>query len=155
MTFPDRFEDHPVWRSAAELYDRTDDFITQANTRIRNPFLDQLERAALTITSSIAAAPKRRAIGDQRASLHRARDSAEEMRSMLLLVAHRPQLHDFRPEIGNLIRLIDSCSRQITAWAESPNPGTFIRSGLRPRTGRTRRLPHPVAAASTPPPMPA
>ncbi len=147
----ERFEDLPVWRTAAELYDRTDDFINQATTRIRNPFLDELERAALTITNSIAAGTKRRPIGEQRARLHRARDSADEMRSMLLLVAHRPQLNDFRPEITNLIKLTESCSRQITAWAESPNPGAFVRAGLRPRVRLAGRMPRPAVQESAAP----
>lgn len=49
-----RFEDLPVWQTAADLYDRTDDFIEHAPPRLRHSFRDQLERAALSVSNNIA-----------------------------------------------------------------------------------------------------
>jgi len=149
----ERFEDLPIWRAAAELYDRTDDFITQAAPRVRNPLLEQLERSALAITTSIAASCRRTTVQEQRTRVTRARESADELCSMLLLIAHRPYLGDFRPEISNLIRLTESCSRQLRAWAESPQ--TFMLKSGRYRPGprqvsRTPRQP----SESAPPPSP-
>jgi hypothetical protein len=43
-----RFEDLPVWQTAAELYGRTDDFLAAAPSRLSRSFRDQLERAVLS-----------------------------------------------------------------------------------------------------------
>jgi len=49
-----RFEDLPVWQSAAGLYDRVDDFIDRAPQRLRHSSRDQLERATLSVSNNIA-----------------------------------------------------------------------------------------------------
>jgi hypothetical protein len=41
------FEELPVWQQAAELYERTDDFLEHARARMRSSFRNQLERAVL------------------------------------------------------------------------------------------------------------
>lgn len=53
MTY-ERFEDLPVWRCAAELYDQIDGFLDTAPPRLRPSFRDQLERAALSVSNNIA-----------------------------------------------------------------------------------------------------
>lgn len=114
-----RFEDLPVWRSAAELYDRTDDFIERAPPRLRHSFRDQLERAALSVSNNIAEGFERGTTSELLMFLYIARGSAGEVRSMLLLASRRPYLSNFKSEISDLIKLAESCSRQLRAWADS------------------------------------
>jgi four helix bundle protein len=114
-----RFEDLPVWRSSADLYDHTDDFIDRAPPRLRPSFRDQLERAALSVSNNIAEGFERGTTNELLAFLYIARGSAGEVRSMLLVAARRPYLSNFKSEISDLIRLAESCSRQLRAWAGS------------------------------------
>ncbi len=114
-----RFEELPVWRSAADLYDHTDEFITRAPPRLRPSFRDQLERAALSVSNNIAEGFERGTTNELLAFIYIARGSAGEVRSMLTLAGRRPWLADFKPEIANLTGLAESCSRQLRAWAEA------------------------------------
>lgn len=63
-----RFEDLPVWQTAAQLYDCTDDFIEAAPPRLRHSFRDQLERAALSVSNNIADEARQR--GDGQCAAH-------------------------------------------------------------------------------------
>lgn len=51
--------------------------------------------------------------------LYIARGSAGEVRSMLIVGSRRPYLANFKPEISDLIKIAESCSRQLRAWADS------------------------------------
>src|SRR5688572_16525013 len=114
-----RFEDLPVWQTAAQLYDRTDDFIEHAPPRLRLSFRDQLERAALSISNNIAEGFERGSTSELLMFLYIARGSAGEVRSVLLVGSRRPYLSNLRSEISDLIQLAESCSRQLRAWADS------------------------------------
>lgn len=114
-----RFEDLPVWQAAADLYDRTDDFIDAAPPRMRHSFRDQLERAALSVSNNIAEGFERGTTNELLMFLYIARGSAGEVRSMLTVARRRPYLSNFKSEISNLISLAESCSRQLRAWADS------------------------------------
>lgn len=115
-----RFEELPVWRAAADLYDRTDDFIDHAPPRLRPSFRDQLERAALSVSNNIAEGFERGTTNELLAFLYIARGSAGEVRSMLTLLLRRPWAPDsLKSEISNLISLAESCSRQLRGWADS------------------------------------
>ena len=54
-----RFEDLPVWQSAAELYALCDDFLEKAPPRLRIAFRNQFERAVLSIDQRPTYARKR------------------------------------------------------------------------------------------------
>lgn len=114
-----RFEDLPVWRTAADLYDRTDELIDRAPPRLRHSFRDQLERAALSVSNNIAEGFERGTTNELLAFLYIARGSAGEVRSMLLVATRRPYLSNLRSEISSLIKLAESCSRQLRGWADS------------------------------------
>jgi four helix bundle protein len=114
-----RFEDLPVWQTAAELYDRVDDFIDRAPPRLRHSFRDQLERATLSVSNNIAEGFERGTTNELLAFLYIARGSAGEVRSMLILGSRRPYLASFKSQISDLISLAESCSRQLRAWADS------------------------------------
>jgi four helix bundle protein len=114
-----RFEDLPVWQAAADLYDRTDEFLDRAPPRLRPSFRDQLERAALSVSNNIAEGFERGTTNELLAFLYIARGSAGEVRSMLTVAGRRPYLSNFKPEISNLRSMAESCSRQLRAWADS------------------------------------
>lgn len=100
-----RFEDLPVWRTAAELYDRTDDFMDRAPPRLRHSFRDQLERAALPVSNNIAEGFERGTTNELLAFLYIARGSAGEVRSMLLIASRRPYLSDLKSHYPGRILL--------------------------------------------------
>lgn len=114
-----RFEDLPVWQAAAELYDCVDDFIDHAPPRMRSSFRDQLERATLSVSNNIAEGFERGTTNELLAFLYIARGSAGEVRSMLRVGARRPYLSNFKSEISDLIKLAETCSRQLRGWADS------------------------------------
>jgi four helix bundle protein len=115
-----RFEDLPVWQSAAEQYDRVDDFIDRAPPRLRASFRDQLERATLSVSNNIAEGFERGTTNELLAFIYIARGSAGEVRSMLILLRRRTWIADsLKSEISDLILLAESCSRQLRGWADS------------------------------------
>lgn len=115
-----RFEDLPVWKTAADLYDQVDTFIDVAPPRLRHSFRDQLERAALSVSNNIAEGFERGTTNELLAFLYIARGSAGEVRSMLTLLSRRPWLASaLKTQISRLKSLAESCSRQLRAWADS------------------------------------
>ena len=132
-----RFEELPVWQTAAELYDRADDFLDAAPPRLRASVRDQLERAALSVSNNIAEGFERGTTNELLAFLYIARGSAGEVRSMLTLLDRRPYLCNLKSQISELRRLAESCSRQIRAWADSLQNSEI--TGPRHLNDRTRR----------------
>lgn len=114
-----RFEELPVWQTAAELYDHVDDFIDRAPPRMRHSFRDQLERATLSVSNNIAEGFERGTTNELLAFLYIARGSAGEVRSMLQVGSLRPYLSNLKTDISDLIGLAESCSRQLRGWADS------------------------------------
>jgi four helix bundle protein len=132
-----RFEDLPVWQTAAELFEACDDFLQNPPPRLRAPFRGQLERAVLSISNNIAEGFERGTTNELLAFNYIARGSAGEVRSMLRLLARRPWTDKLKPEIDRLISLAESCSRQIRAWADSLQNCEI--KGQRHLNERTRR----------------
>jgi four helix bundle protein len=108
----ERFEDLPVWKEAANLYDQVDAFISSRPPGISRSFADQLERAALSVSNNIAEGFEHGTTNELLAFLYIALGSAGEVRSMLCLLERKK-------EISNLNARGESCSRQMRAWADS------------------------------------
>jgi len=116
----ERFEDLPVWKAAAELYDRTDDFLAVAPPRLSRSFCNQLERAVLSISNNIAEGFERGTTNELLAFLYISRGSAGEVRSMLTVLCRRPWIaENLKSKISDLKSCSESCSRQLRAWAGS------------------------------------
>lgn len=115
----ERFEDLPVWNAAMNLaqgvYALTRDrFFAQPGD-----LLDQLRRAALSVSNNIAEGFERGSTAELLAFLYIARGSAGEVRSMLHFADREAKAVHLKSEISDLKLLAESCSRQIRAWADS------------------------------------
>lgn len=118
MTYQ-RFEDLPVWQTAAQLFDRCDEFLADAPPRLRASFRNQLERAVLSVSNNIAEGFERGTTNELLSFLYIARGSAGEVRSMLALLMRRPWAAPLKLHLTPLIACAESCSRQLRAWADS------------------------------------
>src|ERR1700720_1621784 len=132
MTY-ERFEDVPVWQKAAQLYEATEELLENHNFEGTRGFRDQLERAVLSVSNNIAEGFERGTTNELLAFIYIARGSAGEARSMLLLPARQPWISNFKSQtappdfkspipgadlksqISELIKLAESCSRQLRA----------------------------------------
>ncbi len=122
MTY-ERFEDLPVWQTAAELYETTEELLDTDLFRATRGFRDQLDRAALSVSNNIAEGFERGTTNELLQFLYIARGSAGEVRSMLVLKERRARKAAWpaalKSQISNLRSLAESCSRQLRAWADS------------------------------------
>lgn len=115
----ERFEDLPCWKTAMEL-------ALLVYSMTRNPFFsqpgdlcDQIRRAALSVGNNIAEGFERGSTAELLAFLYIARGSAGEVRSLLHFIDRSPGADHLKGEVGKLLSLAESCSRQIRAWADS------------------------------------
>jgi four helix bundle protein len=115
----ERFEDLPVWKEAAKLYDEVDAFISGRPPGVSRSFADQLERAALSVSNNIAEGFERGTTNELLAFLYIARGSAGEVRSMLCLMERKKEISNLKSQISNLKATAEFCSRQLRAWADN------------------------------------
>jgi len=115
MTY-DRFEDLPVWKAAVELGRRIYALTNHPYFKQDGDLCDQLRRAALSISNNIAEGFERGSTAELLAFLYYARGSAGEVRSMLQFM-NGLQGSEALGSLAELIRLCESCSRQIRGWA--------------------------------------
>ncbi len=122
MTYK-RFEDLPVWQSAADLYERVEELLEKQSFSATRGFCDQLDRAALSVSNNIAEGFERGTTAELLQFIYIARGSAGEVRSMMILKARRARKSgwsaDLKSEISDLRSLAESCARQLRAWADS------------------------------------
>jgi four helix bundle protein len=122
MTYQ-RFEDLPVWQTAADLYDTTEVLLDNDFFRTTRAFRDQLDRAALSVSNNNAEGFERGTTNELLQFIYIARGSAGEVRSMLCLKERRARTAnwpaDLKSQISNLKSTAESCSRQLRGWADS------------------------------------
>ncbi len=102
------FKDLPVWQTAADLYERYDEFLAAAPRELRSSVRDQLERAVLSVSNNIAEGFGRGTTSELLAFIYIARGPAGEVQSMLQLLARRPWLPNSKSQISNMIDLAES-----------------------------------------------
>ncbi|MEN9678030.1 MAG: hypothetical protein RIS76_3926 [Verrucomicrobiota bacterium] len=114
-----RFEELPVWQTAARLYNAVLDLVDKPGFCLSGSFRSQLERAALSVSNNIAEGFERATTAELLNFIAIARGSAGEVRSMILVVSGRPRLGSHRSECEQILDLALSCLRQLTAWTIS------------------------------------
>jgi len=113
------FEDLPVWKEAAKLYNRVLDLLEEPNLPLSHSFRSQLDRAALSISNNVAEGFERVTTKELLSFLAIARGSGGEVRSMVAVVRDRPKLKPLVGRLREIRELAESCVRQLTAWTAS------------------------------------
>ena len=123
----ERFEDLPVWQTAATLYNRVLDLFEQPDHSLSSGFRNQLDRASLSVSNNVAEGFERSTTGELLSFLSIAKGSASEVRSMIAVVKDRPKLKRFAADFRAIRELAESCARQLSGWMgsveESPIKG--------------------------------
>jgi four helix bundle protein len=124
MTFK-RFEQLPVWQAAIKLGQQIYTLTATPAFRRQRSLRDQIEGAAVSNSNNIAEGFERGTTQELLTFLYIARGSAGEVRSMLCLLEGmdhlvRPEFANLKSEISNLKSQAESISRQLRAWADSP-----------------------------------
>jgi four helix bundle protein len=114
-----RFEELPVWKEAARLYNRVLDLLEEPGVPLTPGFRNQLDRAALSVSNNIAEGFERVTTNELLAFLAIARGSGGEVRSMMAVVKDRPRLKPLLRHLQEIRALAESCARQLTAWTGS------------------------------------
>ncbi len=115
----ERFEELPVWKAAQNLAGRVYRVTRDPFFRQPGDLVDQMRRAALSVSNNIAEGFERGSTAELLAFLYIARGSAGEVRSMLHFVGRFPEAEHLKSEISDLKSLAEGCSRQIRAWADN------------------------------------
>jgi len=113
------FEELPVWREAARLYNRVLDLLEEPNLPLSSGFRNHLDRAALSISNNVAEGFERLTTSELISFLARAKGSGGEVRSMLAVIIDRPRLRPFIQRLREIGELAQSCGRQLGAWMGS------------------------------------
>jgi four helix bundle protein len=114
-----RFEALPVWQAAIEPGVRIFTLSATGCFQGQSGLRDQIERAAVSISSNIAEGFERGTHEELLTFLYIARGSAGEARSLLVLMERIPGFEERRSELADLRSLVLDISRQLGAWIES------------------------------------
>ena len=114
-----KFEELPVWKEAARLYNRVLDLLEEPGVPLTPGFRNQLDRAALSVSNNIAEGFERVTNNELLSFLAIARGSGGEVRSMMAVVKDRPRLKPHLRHLQEMRALAESCARQLTAWSGS------------------------------------
>jgi four helix bundle protein len=131
-----RFEELPVWNAAINLAVKTHTITSKPAFKGHFSLRDQMERAAVSVSSNIAEGFERGTTQELLTFLYIARGSAGEVRSLLCLLERLPDFSDLKSEILNLKSVAEGTSRQLRAWADSLQESKI--PGQRYLTAKTR-----------------
>src|SRR5258708_2401623 len=124
-----RFDEVPVWQEAARLYQRVLDLVEEANVPLSATFRNQLERASLCVSNSVAEGFEGVATDDLLFLLRMARGAASEVQSMVAVISDRPKVARIREPLQQVRTLAEGCARQLGAWKYAiENPGKIKRT---------------------------
>jgi four helix bundle protein len=113
------FEELPVWNEAIRLAEQTYALTEGEGLKGFASLRSQLERAALSVSNNIAEGFERGSTSDLLKFIYISRGSSGEVRSMLRLMERLAAFKNHKSQIGKLVLVALSCSRQLKAWAES------------------------------------
>jgi len=112
----ERFEELPAWKSAIQLGASVYALTEKPEFQKRFSLRDQIERAAVSISSNIAEGFERGSNQELITFLYIARGSAGEVRSMLCLLDVLPAFRELEAETRQLKANAEGISRQLGAW---------------------------------------
>lgn len=135
----ERFEELPVWREAARLYNMVLDLLEEHAGLLTPGFRNQLDRAALSVSNNIAEGFERSTTAELQSFIAIARGSAGEVRSMMAVVKDRPRLRPVVTRLKEIRALAESCARQLTGWSGSIEKLPFEGRRHLPEKERGRR----------------
>jgi four helix bundle protein len=136
MTY-ERFEQLPVWQAGIGLGRQVYALTAKRAFRHQRSLRDQFERAAVSASNNIAEGFERGTTQELLMFLYIARGSAGEVRSMLCLPETLPGFENFNSEVSNFKSEAEGVSRQLRAWADSPQNSKI--SGQRYLTEEARK----------------
>jgi four helix bundle protein len=137
MTY-ERFEQLPVWQAAIGLATAVYAMTEKLPFRRRYSLRDQIERAAVSVSSNIAEGFERGTKQELVTFLYIARGSAGEVRSMLCLLGKIPAFADLEFEILKMKTSVESISKQLGAWVRTLRDSEL--KGERYVSEKTRRV---------------
>ena len=114
-----RFEDLPVWQAAIDLAASVFDLTSHAAFKFRGDLVNQIRRAALSVSNNIAEGFERGTTSDLVNFLYISRGSCGETRSMLRFA---PKLGGMESELDGIeaaARQCESVSRQLYGWIDA------------------------------------
>jgi four helix bundle protein len=118
MTYK-RFEDLPVWNDATALSVAVFELTADRRFRFIGDLANQLQRAALSVSSNIAEGFERGTMSELINFLYYARGSAGEVRSILAVAERLQALREFLPQFTDLRNRSEAISRQLGGWLAS------------------------------------
>lgn len=132
-----RFEEIPVWQSAIDLAAHVFALTARPAFKFRGDLVNQIRRAALSISNNIAEGYERGTTSDLVNFLYIARGSCGETRSMTHFAVRLGGMEDETEEIENVRALCESVSRQLFGWIDALQNSTI--RGERHLNDETRR----------------
>ena len=135
----EHFEELPVWQEAARLYNAVLDLLEAPGVPLTSGFLNQLDRAALSISNNVAEGFERSTTSELLSFIAIARGSAGEVRSMMAVVKSRPRLKPYAEALQRIRNLAESCTRQLTGWAGAVDKLPFEGRRHLPQQQRAQR----------------
>ena len=119
-----KFDEVPVWQEASRLYQKVLDMTEESNLPLSATFRNQLERATLSISGSVAEGFDCSTGEDMLTFLLMARGAAAEVQSMVTIVKDRPKVARLREPLEQIRATAEACARQLNNWRYAiENPG--------------------------------
>lgn len=109
----EHLDEVPAWQEAKRLYNAVLDLLEQPKVPLTAGFRDQLERAALAIPNNIAKGFEHSVATEAQSFVDMARESSNEVSSMLALVQDRPKLKRIARQSKGIRQLAESCAEQL------------------------------------------
>ena len=114
-----RFEDTPAWRLAQDYAFAIFEVTREECFKFRGDLVNQLRRAALSVSNNIAEGFARGTTKDFINFLYIARGSCAETRSMLFFSLKFPEMAVCRERLEQLLRDSDRLGSQLWGWIDS------------------------------------
>lgn len=114
-----RFEELPVWQKAVELATKVFELTSHAAFKFRGDLVNQIRRAALSVSNNIAEGYERGTTADLISFLYIARGSCGETRSMTRFAVQLGGMEAELDGIEEVAALCENVSRQLFGWIDA------------------------------------